>query len=340
MLNRLLRRLQGRPTPAHDDARRGDAVVATSAEVDDASWATDGTVIAADELRARGLRWLLDAPHGVSADGAASAQALAYLEAVAQRLDPRRLPRLPALVPQLLAALRREDVDAQSLATLLARDPTLAGDVMRIANSAFHRRATPATGLAQAITVLGADGLRHVVFTSVMRPILRPDARSAIAARLWQLSETRTWLCARIAPGHHDVAEAQLTAVVASTGAGALLSMVPAALLVPAASDPAFVRGFDGIARAVTAHAAVHWQLPDAVLQALREGDGAREGLAAVLRTGDLLAIGAALARDGQILPDETPYGIDGTLDTAAAQRRLVAAFAAEHEADEVESAA
>lgn len=337
MLSRLLRRLQGRPTPAHDDARTGDAVVDAP---DEDTLAPEGTVLSADELRARGLRWLLDAPRGLPADTAASAQALAYLDAVAQRLDPRRLPRLPALVPQLLAALRRDDVDAQSLATLLSRDPTLAGDVMRIANSAFHRRATPATGLAQAITILGADGLRHVVFTSVMRPILRPDARSSVATRLWQLSETRTWLCARLAPGRHDVAEAQLAAVVASTGAGALLSMVPAALLVPAASDPAFVRGFDGIARAVTAHAAVHWQLPDAVLHALREGDGAREGLAAVLRTGDLLAIGSALARDGYIRQDETPFGIDGTLGPAAAQCRLVALLESEREAETVDSAA
>lgn len=338
MLSRLLRRLQGRPTPAHDDAQRGDAMIEASA--DDAQPRPEGVPLAADEVRARGLRWLLDAPRAAPADTAASAQALAYLDAVAQRLDPRRLPRLPALVPQLLAALRRDDIDAQSLATLLARDPTLAGDVMRIANSAFHRRANPATGLAQAIAILGADGLRHVVFTSVMRPILRPDARSMVAARLWQVAESRTWLCARLAPGHHDVAEAQLAAVVASTGAGALLSMVPAALLVPAVGDPALVRGFDAVARGVTVRAAMHWQLPEAVVQALRESEGANGGLAGVLRTGDLLAMGTALVRDGCLLPEESPFGIDGTLGSAATQYRLVAMLDAGRDADEVESAA
>lgn len=336
MLNRLLRRLQGRPMPLHDRAA-GGAVALMDSEPDAADAAAaerpagvqaGGDVVSSPELDVRGLCWLLGIPRDVPDEGAA-AQALAYLEPLARRLDPRRLPRLPTLVPQLMAALRRDDTGAQGLATLLARDPTLAGDVMRVANSAFYRRATPASGLVQAVAVLGADGLRHVVLTSVMRPILRPDSRSATAGRLWELAEARTWFCARLAVGRHDVAEAQLAAVVASTGTGALLGMAPAVLLAPAASSAAFVDGVRSLASDITLRAAAHWHLPEPVLRGLQAPDG-DDALAAVLRTGERLALGHLMARDRALASTETVCGGAGMVGDPDTQAALLAAFAIE----------
>ncbi len=89
-------------------------------------------------------------------------------------------PRLPALVPTAaVGAAARDDSDANSLAALLTRDPTLAGAPSCASPTARITRAACITSLPQAVGVIGNDGLRYVVLTSVMRPILQARSLQA-----------------------------------------------------------------------------------------------------------------------------------------------------------------
>lgn len=271
MLTRLLRRLQGRSAagmPADLDSVPAPAGLdETFADGGDASVVEPGVLASAF------VRHLLDAPPGETpADGLAQ-DILSRLTTHAERLDVARLPRLPALVPQLLSALRRDDSDANSLAALLTRDPTLAGEVVRVANSAHYRRGAPITALPQAVGVIGNDGLRYVVLTSVMRPILQADPSQQAARcgeRLSRQAEARTWLCGELAVAAVcDAGEAQLASVIASTGLAALLRMMPRTLLAQAAADPGFAPAFLALASELSARAAAHWRMEARLCSAL-----------------------------------------------------------------------
>lgn len=357
MITNLIRRLQGRParltpSPATDTHAPLDAACAI-AEVDDRMH-DDGMLVDrnpvdctldASELERRFLAWAFDLREAdVRHDVDAAEAAFAHLDAVAQRFDVRRMPRLPALVPQLLAAMRRDDSDAAQVASLLVRDPTLAGEVMRVANSAFYRRAHAPAGLQQAVQAIGNEGLRHVVLGSVMRPILRGDASHAgfvSAARLWSQAEARAWLCGRLATARDDAGEAHLSGIVAGTGVAALSRMVPASLLADAARDPAFAIRLLDVARPLTVRAGIHWQLPATVIDALQamQGPGVDASpLAHTLHAADRLAMGYRLMEAG-LLPGNAVWPA-GVHKAPAERAALFAAMAREVEAIEPASVA
>ncbi|TBR13922.1 MAG: HDOD domain-containing protein [Lysobacter sp.] len=289
MISRLLRRLQGRPTlPGDDDAFPVEGSPCASSHAPAA--------LTTPDLTHRFVAHVMGTECGPGNPGVVE-EALHHLRMIAGRLDVRRMPRLPALVPQLLADMRRDDSDAAQLASLLARDPTIAGEVVRVANSAFYQRGQPAGSLQQAVQRIGHEGLRHVVLTSVMRPIMRAHPTQpghAAAERLWPQVEACTWLCGRLAPGRCDIGEAQLAGVVAGTGAAALLRMASVALLTPAAGDPQFADGFMRIARGLTSQAAEYWQLPEQARAAL-SGATPCAPLGMVLQSAEALAMGAAM---------------------------------------------
>ena len=319
MITRLLRRLQGRPAAV---APAGLETLPEIARVDDAPDA-DALVIEPEVLAAAFVRHLLDSAPGGTAESGLSDDILARLAAHAEHLDVARLPRLPALVPQLLAALRRDDSDANSLAALLTRDPTLAGSVIRVANSAHYRRGAQVTALPQAVGVIGNDGLRYVVLTSVMRPILQADPSQQAARsgeRLSQQAEARTWLCGALAgAAGGDAGEAQLASVIASTGVAALMRMLPRALLARAAADTAFAPRFLQLAAELSARAAEHWRLDEALRRALQTMASPAQDDAALTHTlaaADRLSMLHALRMAGGI--DELAQ----VSSTVAAQRR------------------
>jgi HD-like signal output (HDOD) protein len=59
--------------------------------------------------------------------------------------------------------------DATDLATLIERDPTLAGHVMRVANSSMYRPRSPISSLQQAITWLGNSEVQNLAVALAVR---------------------------------------------------------------------------------------------------------------------------------------------------------------------------
>lgn len=349
MITRLLRRLQGHPSRASVDEPAACALAGPDPDTD-----TNADTDAAADLAPSQLSPGLDAAGiehrflalvlGVDtfetdADDARIETALHHLRMVAERFDVKRMPRLPALVPQLLASMRRDDNDAAQMATLLARDPTLAGEVIRVANSTFYRRSAAITSLQQAVHTLGHEDLRHVVLTSVMRPILRAHPSQpgySSAEWLWKQSEACTFLCSRLAPGRCDPGEAQLAGVVAGTGASALLRMAALPMLTPAGAMVGFAPGFMLVARRLTARAAAHWQLMPEVRSALEDlpgPNGTDSALAQVMRASQVLSMASVLADSGNISRDAAADVECGLSLTRSQRLDLLSALQREREA-------
>lgn len=138
------------------------------------------------------LRWLLgSATEATEPSDDAADQALRRLDALLD--DPAGqaalLPRPAAVLPRLLACLRRDSGSVPELARLVAQDVALVAEVMRLANSSFYRRAAAIAELDAAIHLLGVAGLRAAIARTVLKPMIAERGAgltAAVAERLWQ----------------------------------------------------------------------------------------------------------------------------------------------------------
>lgn len=83
-------------------------------------------------------------------------------------------PRRPNLLPELIRAINDEHASVRKLVAIVARDPALVGNLLRVANSSFYRLTPqPVETIERAIVVLGSDGLRSVMAAALMQPIFQ-----------------------------------------------------------------------------------------------------------------------------------------------------------------------
>ncbi|MET0496635.1 MAG: HDOD domain-containing protein [Steroidobacteraceae bacterium] len=83
-------------------------------------------------------------------------------------------PRRPMQLPRLLQAINDTESTRQRLVKLILEDPSLAGAVLKRANSAFYRVSpVPVERLDRAVAMLGAAGLRSLLATALLQPVFR-----------------------------------------------------------------------------------------------------------------------------------------------------------------------
>jgi hypothetical protein len=86
----------------------------------------------------------------------------------------RYAPRRPNMLPRVLSASNDESFSRRDLAALIARDPSLVGNLLKIANSSFYRvTPEPVESVDRAVVLLGTDGIRSLVTAALMQPIFR-----------------------------------------------------------------------------------------------------------------------------------------------------------------------
>lgn len=167
---------------------------------------------------------------GVDALPARSAEdSVAVLAAATRALvrfaeDPQRLPRRPQLLPHLLSTLHDDEASGRDIAGVIARDPALAANLLKLANSALYRNhAAPVESLDRAVAMVGVDGLRHLVAVALMQPVMRTDG--GVFGRLpnlvWDHTQRSALIAAEAAHagGREDVFAAQLLALLQGLGA-------------------------------------------------------------------------------------------------------------------------
>jgi HD-like signal output (HDOD) protein len=106
----------------------------------------------------------------------------AALAAIGDPASQRRyFPRRPNLLPELIRAINDEGVSVRQLVPIVAQDPALVGNLLKVANSSYYRVTQRAVEtIERAIVVLGSDGLRSVMAAALMQPIFHvPGAGGA-----------------------------------------------------------------------------------------------------------------------------------------------------------------
>jgi HD-like signal output (HDOD) protein len=229
----------------------------------------------------------------------------------ADTLDPKYFPRRPTLMPQLLRAMDDPASATDKLSRIVAHDPVLTSDVLRLANSPIYRTSpAPIETIQRAIVVLGADALRGLVATAMLQPVFRATRSNfpRFPRMLWE----RTERAARAAELYaltalpQDRFEAQLLILLSALGPlvvyGATLDVYSQRpRLTP--NPTLFVSLTAALGPQVSLRIAQHWETSPRLAAAIERSPG--EALTMALCAGELLGTLSLLQTQSVITADE-----------------------------------
>jgi hypothetical protein len=225
--------------------------------------------------------------------------------------DPKYFPRRPTLMPQLLQAMSDPRAASEKLSRIVAHDPVLASDVLRLANSALYRTSpAPIETIQRAIVVLGVDALRGLVATAMLQPVFRATRTNfpRFPRMLWERTERAARAAEMYSLKTHpqDRFESQLVVLLSALGP----------LVVYSAALDAYSRRPDiapnptlcvalitALGPQVSLRMARHWETSPRLMAAMERSPG--ENLAITLCAGELLGTLSLLETQSVISRDE-----------------------------------
>jgi len=226
-------------------------------------------------------------------------------------LNPDYFPRRPALMPQLLQAVNDPGAASEKLSRMIAHDPVLTADVLRLANSSLYRTSpAPVESVQRAIVVCGVDALRGILATAMLRPVFRASRTNfpRLPRMLWERTEraARAAELYALKTNPEDRFDAQLVVLLRALGPlvvySAALDGYSRSLKLP--PNPAlFVELIGTLAPQMSLRIARDWQTSPRLLSVLeRSGE---ENLASALHVGELLGTLSFLESQTVISPEE-----------------------------------
>jgi HD-like signal output (HDOD) protein len=254
------------------------------------------------------FHWLAG-PH---VTGAAGDETLVLDELARLVRDPQAastlVPRVPAVIPQVLRSLRSDAASSADLARQVAQDAVLVAEVLREVNSPYYQPGAPVRNLEGALLLLGQNGLRMLLARVAFRRIVSlQTSRLArlIAPQLWNQSEKCAQAASLLAPSHGaDPFEAYLAGLMHNVGLIVALRVIDGLLPTGGLPDSdAFGLRLVHAARLISSGIAGQWELPPAIGHAIAHlGDPATasSNLPATLGEADRLAKLHMLAGGGQ----------------------------------------
>ncbi len=225
--------------------------------------------------------------------------------------QPRYTPRRPQLLPQLMRTVNDPNASGQAMAAIIAKDPALAGNLLRIASSALYCvQSRPVENIAHAVAMVGTDGIRQLIAAALVQPVMGAAGGGSfgrLAAIIWD----HTLLSSAAAADHaaaverDDAFSAQLLGLMQGLGSATVARVARDQYakrpgLVPDASVVAAL--LDGWAAPTARRFAEKWTLPARICQALDDQQHGVEpdSLGRSLRFGRSAAALAMLCKHGR----------------------------------------
>jgi putative nucleotidyltransferase with HDIG domain len=264
-----------------------------------------------------------------------------------------KLPPFSPILNELMASLGGEDVSFALLGDLIEKDTVLAGNILRVVNSAVYARRGTVNSVRRALSVLGLEKVRNTILAM------------SVARMLHQVQEPAGWSMGRF--NKHSAAVAMLSDLIAqhvvtdySEGAfvGGLLHDVGRMLIAMGLpKEYAEIREmYEQTGRAwvdcemeilgfnhagLSADAMDHWKLPEQIRAAIQRHHAPppiRNGaapLARVLRAADVFVNtqGYSIAAGNEKEPEDPAQLFEELGLEADARERLIDQFKEEHNA-------
>jgi len=233
------------------------------------------------------------------------------------------VPRVPAVIPQLLRSLRDETLSGTELSRQLAQDVVLVAEVIREANSPYYHPSIPVKSVETAVRLIGQNGLRMLLARVSFRPIISMQAgrfARQVAPQLWAQSEQCATAARLLAPGMRaNIFEAYLAGLMQNVGlivAFRLMDQIHADGALP--QSDAFVSQLFAHAGTLSARIGEAWDFPVTVTAAINSASVSASSaalgatlLADTLALSDRLSKLRMLLGAGMLTPEEAVAGMD-----------------------------
>ncbi len=138
-------------------------------------------------------------------------------------LSQRYIPRRPHLLPQLIQSVNDSTASARSIGRIIAGDPVLTVNLLRIANSALYRfQQQEVRSIERAVTLVGNEGIRQIISAALVQPVMNPPDRDGgrFSQRIWDYTLRMSLAAADHARGveREDGFSAQLAGLLRGLG--------------------------------------------------------------------------------------------------------------------------
>ncbi len=275
------------------------------------------------EIDAIYYRWLA-AAGSAQAPAEAEQQILDELARLAREpiAGAALVPRIPAIIPQLMRTLQDENMSAAKLSAQLAQDVLLVAEVYREANRPCYQsryNASPSiNNMEGAIMLLGQNGMRMLLARVAFRPIVSMQSGGLTvrtAPLIWRQSEKCALAASLVAPTMHANAfDAYLAGLMANVGlvvAFRLIDQMHAPDAFP--QSDAFIAQVFAQARILSVRIAELWEFPQSVTRAIGQAgvDADADPQAQALALGERLSKLRMLADSGHF-PADDPFVTTG----------------------------
>jgi HD-like signal output (HDOD) protein len=97
------------------------------------------------------------------------------IQDILERIEarPEYIPRRPSLLPRLLSTVNDPQATMVEISRIIAQDPALTGNLLRIANSPIYRvNSMPIESIDRAVTLVGVQGIRSIIATALLQPVM------------------------------------------------------------------------------------------------------------------------------------------------------------------------
>ena len=231
------------------------------------------------------------------------------------------IPRIPAIIPQLMRTLQDENMSAAELSRQLAQDVLLVAEVYREANRpCYHSRynASPSiSNMEGAIMLLGQNNMRMLLARVAFRPIVSMQSGGLTirtAPLIWRQSEKCALAANLVAPAlQANAFDAYLAGLMANVGlvvAFRLIDQMHAPDAFP--QSDAFIAQVFAQARILSVRIAELWEFPASVTRAIGQaGQDDADAQAQALALGERLSKLRMLVDTGRF-PADDPFVMTG----------------------------
>jgi HD-like signal output (HDOD) protein len=246
-----------------------------------------------------------------------------------ENLSGNMVPRLPSVIPRIMMSIRNEKSTAQDLTDLISSDLTLVGEVIRLSNSACYRTGERVESLKQAIVKLGLNGIRQLVSSAVLKPILNPlqgKLSLVVSRRLWEKNQRAALAGNYLAlQTGDDCFQAYLAGLLSQAGILVIIKHIDENFThAPVPDSITFMHELDTLSKKITLQISRQWDMPTEITQALEEqlNDNAPAELSSmgqVCYIADKLAKTSLLETHRQLIAVEQDFQCQvGNLNTQA----------------------
>ena len=225
------------------------------------------------------------------------------------------VPRVPAVIPQLLRSLRDENMSAGALSRQIAHDVVLVAEVIHEANSPFYRPAKPIHSLENAVLLLGQNGLRLLIARVAFRPIINLQVghfTKQVAPHIWMQAELCADACNFLGPEMQaDPFESFLSGLMQNVGTIVAFRMIDRGYTGKYLPDSdVYCFAFNQAVRHLSASIARAWDFPHNVVEAIEhlgelEHPVSQSALGRVLQMSDQISKLRILVDHGLLEEDE-----------------------------------